>query len=169
MKSTSTITLAIAIWFLAISAWATAGDPSFVADTQNFGVRLFLVPEADAFVEMWSKPQTPKLTVFNKTRVNTKFAGAILYWGGGKNSDGECNIHMQTKVLEGSRVLASGSEMPVCQGNPPPPPGVLALSEAMIDLYASGEPANLVVQVIVTDKVNNETLSVKAPIEVMAE
>ncbi len=169
MKHASTMKFAIAIWLFAICTWATAGNPPFAADTQNFGVRLFLVPDADAFVKMWSKPQTPKLTVFNKTRVNTEFAGALLYWGGGADSNGECDIQLQTQVLEGSQVLASGPEMPVCQGHPPPPPGVLALSETMIDLFASGEPTSLTVQVTVTDRVNNETLSVKAPMEILAE
>lgn len=149
--------------------WAFGGGKAFVADTQKFGVRLFLVPDAGTFVEMWSKPETPKLTLFNKAKIDTQFAGAILYWGGGKNAEGECNIQLQTRVLKGNSVLASGPEMPVCQGHPPPQQGVLALSDTMIDLVTSGEPANLVVQVTVTDKVNNETLSVSAPIEVVAD
>lgn len=147
----------------------SAQDRPNVADTQSFGVRLFLVPDADAFVEMWSRPETPKLNAFNKTQVNSKFAGVILYWGGGSDSKGQCNIHLQTKVLEGTTVLADGPEMPLCQKHQPPPAGVLALSDTIIDLVASGEPSRLVVQVNVTDKINNETLSVSAPIEVLAE
>lgn len=144
-------------------------EQPFVADTQKFGVRLFLVPDADAFVEMWSKPEPPKLTIFNEAKINSQFAGAILYWGGGVNSDGNCNIQLQTQVFEKGEVLASGPEMPVCQDHAPPPSGVLALSDTMIDLVTSGEPANLVVAVTVTDKINNETLLVKAPIQVLAK
>ena len=141
----------------------------FVADTQRFGVRLFLVPDADAFVEMWSKPEPPKLTLFNKAKINSQFAGAILYWGGGIDAAGNCDIQLQTTVLEKGEVLASGPEMPVCQDHALPPSGVLALSDTMIDLVTSGEPSSLVVQVRVTDKINNETLLVKAPIQVLAE
>jgi len=150
-------------------ALAFAQDRPNVADTQSFGVRLFLVPDADAFVEMWSKPETPKLTAFTKTQVNSKFAGVILYWGGGSDNEGQCNIQLQTKVLEGTTVLADAPEMPLCQKHQPPQPGVLALSDTIIDLVASGEPASLVVQVTLTDKINNETLSVSAPIEVLSE
>lgn len=157
------------IFFLALSGSPLASEQSFVADTQNFGVRLFLVSDADAFVEMWSKPETPKLTLFNKAKVNSTFSGAILYWGGGTDVNGECNIQLQTQVLERGSVLARGPKVPVCQGHPPPPPGVLSLSDTMIDLSTPGEPAHLIVQVTITDKINNETLSVQAPLEVVAE
>lgn len=156
-------------FFIVMSNWASASEPTHVADTQNFGVRLFLVSDADAFIEMWSKPETPKLTLFNKAKVNSEFSGAILYWGGGTDANGECNIQLQTQVLEGNSVLARGPEMPVCQGHGPPPANVLSLSDTMIDLVTSGEPAKLVIQVTVKDKVNNETLLVQAPIEVVAE
>ncbi len=159
----------LAVFLLLTSGAALGIEQSFIADTERFGVRLFLVPDADAFVEMWSKPETPKLTVFKQTTVNTKFAGIILYWGGGANSNGECNIQLQTTVLERGTVLATGPEMPVCSRHQPPKPSVLSLSDTIIDLIASGDPTQLVVQVKVTDKINNETLLVEAPIEVVAE
>ena len=148
---------------------ALGQEQPFVADTQRFGVRLFLVPHADAFVEMWSKPEPPKLTLFNRAKTNSQFAGAILFWGGGIGSDGSCNIILQTQVLQNDEILAEGPEMPICQGHPPPPTGVLALSDTMIDLVTAGEPANLIVQVTATDQVNSETLVVKAPIQVVAK
>ena len=158
----------IAIIFTAlISVSVFAENPSYVADTQSFGVRLFLVPDSDSFVEMWSKPETPKLTIFNKVPIDTEFAAVILYWGGGKSKDGSCNIHLRTTVLEGSEVLASGDFFPVCEKHAPPNPGVLALADTIIDLKATGEPTNLVVQVEITDNINNEILVVSAPIEVI--
>lgn len=155
---------------LVISSNLAVGQKQpFVADTQRFGVRLFLVPDADAFVEMWSKLEPPKLTFFNKVKVNSQFAGAILYWGGGIGSDGNCNIILKTQIMQNDEVLAYGPEMPICQGHPPPPAGVLALSDTIIDLHTAGEPANLIVQVTATDQVNNETLVVEAPIQVVAK
>ena len=169
MNQAQTIKMLFALFLVVSSSWAFSQEQTFAADTQKFGVHLFLVPNAEAFVEMWSKPQPPQITIFNKTRINSQFAGAILYWGGGIDANGNCNIQLQTEVLEKGKVLASGPEMPVCKDHPPPPAGVLALADTMIDLSTSGEPTNLVVKVTVTDKNNNETLSVNAPIEVLAE
>jgi len=169
MNRNQVIKIVVSLLLFVSSSLAISQEQPFVADTQRFGVRLFLVPDADAFVEMWSKPEPPKLTLFSKAKINSQFAGAILYWGGGIDENGNCNIQLQTQVIEKGKVLASGPEMPVCQDHAPPPSGVLALSDTMIDLITSGEPANLMVQVTVTDKINNEKLLVKAPIEVLAE
>ena len=159
----------LAAFALLIAASTALGDgQSFVADTQRFGVRLFLVPSADAFVAMWSKPETPKLSILHKIDVNAKFAGVILYWGGGADANGYCNIQLQTQVIKSGSILVQGAEMPMCSNHQPPLSGVLALSDTIIDFVASGEPSGLIVRVTVTDKINNETLSVDAPIEVLA-
>jgi len=169
MNRNQAIKIIVGLLLFVSSSLAVSEDWTFVADTQRFGVRLFLVPDADAFIEMWSKPEPPKITLFSKAKINTQFAGAILYWGGGIDENGNCNIQLQAQVLEKGKVLARGPEMPVCQDHAPPPSGVLALSDTMTVLITSGEPANLMVQVTVTDKINNEKLLVKAPIEVLSE
>lgn len=159
----------ITIISIAISTFSFAQSLLNVADTQSFGVKLFLVPDAIAFEEMWAKPETPRLTVFNKVSINTQFSAVILYWGGGSGSDKNCNIHLKTTVLAGSEVKATGTSMPVCENHAPPAPGILALGETIIDVVASGEPSSLTVKVEVTDNINHETLVVFAPIEVVEE
>lgn len=163
-----TRSIAIILGFI-LSFCVGAQSPSFVADTQKFGVRFFLVPDADKFVELWSRPETPKITLFKEVAVGAEFAGVILYWGGGKNKDGNCDIHAKTTVMMDSEVMAKGQFMPLCAGHSPPVPGVLALGDTVIDLKATGDPVGLVVVVEVTDRVNNETLRVSVPIDVVAK
>lgn len=152
-----------------IPVFAFAQSRENIADTQKFGVRLFLVPDAAAFEAMWTKPETPKLTAFNKVATNSEFAAVILYWGGGQGSDKNCNIQLSTTVLAGSEVKATGVSMPVCGGHEPPAPGVLALGDTTVDLVASGDPAKLTIKIEVTDLINNEKLVVSAPIEVVPQ
>lgn len=149
------------ITFIFIALFSTslfAENPSWSADTQSFGVSLFLVPDSDAFVEMWSKPETPNLSILHEIQIETEFAAVILYWGGGKDLDGNCNIHVKTTVLVRDEIIVADSLVPVCKQHAPPNPGILALGDTIIDLKATGAPANLVVQIEVSDNVNNEVL-----------
>jgi len=92
-----------------------------------------------------------------------------VYWGGGKDKNGNCDIVYRTTVISQSKTIARGSIMPLCSGHEPPTPKMLALGDTIISLTAAGKPAQMIIQVEITDRVNGEVLNVSAPIEVIAQ
>jgi hypothetical protein len=141
----------------------------FSADTQKFGIRIFLVPNTRDFMEMWARPETPHLTTLSQVETNQQFAAVVLYWGGVLNEEGHCDIAFRTSVTQGERKLMEGEEKPLCAGHAPPPAGALAAGDVIVDLRASGSPAKLVVHVEAHDRNSGEVLTVSAPVEVIAK
>lgn len=168
MKITRFIRSVVSGFLVSACASALTSEPgAFSADTQNFGIRLFLVPNAKEFTEMWSQAETPRITVFTQVVMKQEFAAVILYWGGTPDEKGNCDIVIRTHVTQASKTLTCGPAMPLCSDHAPPPAGILALGDFIVDLVATGEPANLLVHVEATDKNGGETLLVSAPIEVV--
>ncbi|QWY79360.1 hypothetical protein D0436_24575 (plasmid) [Shewanella decolorationis] len=150
-------------------ACASKQPESYSSQTTKFGANLILVANENEFLRLWSRPEAPTITKLSKVPVGSEFSGVILYWGGGKDAKGNCNIEMKTKVMSGSKVLAQGGSLPLCKNHAPPSLNALALGDTLISLKAAGQPINMVVHVEIIDRINNETLNVSAPIEVVAQ
>ena len=164
--------LSPALMLLSIGAVAsaqTAPEPRYPnsADKANFGVRVFVVPDRQKFLESWSNPGAGvRVTTISKAKIGSNFAIPIIYWGGSANSDGKCHMSVVLRIVlpSGSTVAVSDAKL-LCSDQPPPEKGALALGRTIIDLQASGVPTRLSLVIEATDLVNGERVSVGVPFE----
>ncbi len=120
-----------------------------------FLAQLVLAHGARALYETWiaqpgDAPLEPAVQAVPGARVETVVYFAHCQPGG----DGNCSVWGEA-TLEASdgRVLASGIEVPLSVGRPPPPGGTLGMSEHGIGLVVEHFAGSYTFRVVVTDRV----------------
>ena len=77
-----------------------APDSNWSKSANGFGAQLIVVGDPRAFLEMWSKPETPDIKPAEEVSRGQQFAAVILFVGCKAGSDGNCNALVNYKVID---------------------------------------------------------------------
>lgn len=140
----------------------------YSAESKNFGVNVYAVPDKSKFLSAWAGPTPPRFDIMSTVKVGAPFALVVAFWGTAPDSQGNCQVHMDLRITdEQSRVIREGKAVSVCVNHAPPPKGTLGLGDTIVDLTASGKPGKIQIAVDFRDGVSREALSVVLPLVVM--
>ena len=160
----------LAIFAIAsIAAWPCASQPRYPysAESKNFGVNVYAVPDKSKFLSAWAGPTPPRFDFMSTAKLGAPFALVVVFWGTTPDKQGNCQVYMDLRISdEQNRVIGEGKAVPVCVNHAPPPKGTLGLGDTIVDLAASSKPGKIQIAVSLTDRVSGEVLSVVLPLAV---
>ena len=136
------------------------------ANAKDFGASLYLIEDMDRFLLDWSKPGDPaRFDMTNSVKIGSSVEAIVIFWGCAPDASGKCQLYSEISVLGKAGPLSNPPRpMPVWADVPPPPSGMLQLGQTSTSIAPAGQPAQLRVQALITDRVSGESVTLVVPL-----